>query len=122
MLYRAVASGDLQEISRILAEEPEAVYYMNDKGETCLHAACEFSIESYTDHEKAIPQLLAAGLDINKGSADRQCTALMTACYYGHSACVEQLLKAGADVTLKVRCLSVPVSVANALLCAAHTL
>ena len=61
-------------------------------------------------------QLLAAGLDINKGSADRQCTALMTACYYGHSACVEQLLKAGADVTLKVRCLSV----ANALL-APHT-
>ena len=65
----------------------------------------EFSIESYTDHEKAIPQLLAAGLDINKGSADRQCTALMTACCYGHSACVEQLLKAGADVTLKVGCL-----------------
>ena len=104
MLYRAVASGDVDEVSRLLASTPEAVAYQNDKGETCLHAACEYHVENYTHHDAAIPLLVAAGCDIDKRSTDHGTTALMAACYYGHSSCVEQLLRLGADANLQVRC------------------
>jgi ankyrin repeat protein len=102
MLYRAVASGDSEEVSRILSETPEAAKYENEKGENCLHAASEYGVENYTEHHKVIQQLAAAGCDLNKSSAEGR-TPLMTACYYGHASCVEQLLKLGADKGLKVR-------------------
>ena len=102
LLYRAVASADLEEVSRILATTPEAARYENDNGENCLHAACEYGVENYTEHAQTIAQLVAAGCDLNKCSNDRGLTPLMTACYYGHATCVEALLRLGADATLKV--------------------
>lgn len=102
MLYRAVASGDMEQLTAILAATPEAAMYETDEGDTCLHAACEYHVENYTQHDAAIPQLAAAGCDINKLSRTaQQMTPLMAACYYGHSTCVEQLLKLGADVHVK---------------------
>lgn len=102
MLYRAVASGDLEEVAAILAATPEAAKYENDAGENCLHAACEYHVENYTEHHRAIAPLVAAGCDINKLSTEGR-TPLMTACYYGHATCVECLLKLGADASLKAR-------------------
>ena len=101
MLYRACATGDPAEVQAILTATPEAAAYENDKGETCLHAACEYHVEKYTSHDQAIPRLVAAGCDINKRSKDGT-TALMAACVYGHATCVEQLLALGADVNIKV--------------------
>ena len=101
MLYRAVASADLGEVQNILTSTPQAVEYETNNGESCLHAACQFHVENYTAHEQAIPRLVSAGCSINKRSHDGT-TALMAACYYGHAACVEQLIKLGADVNVKV--------------------
>ena len=102
MLYRACASGDLEQVAAILEATPEAAKYETDEGETCLHAACEYHVENYTQHDGAIPQLVAAGCNINQVSRSAQSmTPLMAACYYGHATCVEQLLKLGADVNVK---------------------
>lgn len=99
-LYRAVASDAHDEIAQILAATPEAALYENDKGETCLFAACEYHVESHTRHAEAIRVLVAAGCDINKRSNEGT-TALMAACYYGHVTAVEELLRLGADVNVE---------------------
>ena len=102
-LYRAVASGDAEGVSAILASSPEAAQWANDKGETCLHAACEYHVEGYTRHDALLPLLVGAGAQVDRCSGEGGgMTALMAACYYGHASCVEQLLKLGADANLEV--------------------
>lgn len=80
---------DLAILKKARAEEPEENF-----GEFLIVAARDGNV-------RAIQELLWRGTSVNYRNSQNASTPLMYAAAKGHSACVEQLLIAGADVTAK---------------------
>ena len=90
-LHDAAEKGDIEEVSRLIAQGADVNAKDND-GITALYIASE------TGHAEIVSLLLAARADVN-AKHDNGMTTQMAASYRGHSEIVSLLLAAGADVT-----------------------
>jgi ankyrin repeat protein len=90
-IWTAAKEGQVDEVRKLLAEQPELVKAADDNGKTALHFAAE------KGHRQVAEILLAAGADIDAPNAS-QYTPLHYAVFGGQSAMCELLIEKGANV------------------------
>ena len=95
-LRNAAGEGDLATLKR-LVEEGVDLEATDKYGNTALMCAAR---EGKLD---CLALLIAKGANLDATVDDNKRTALHKAAYCGHTPCVEALLKAGADASLKDR-------------------
>ena len=94
--FRAVKSGDIERVERLLAEHPKliqarSVSSMGDEDTALIIAA-------KGGNNTMVEFLLKAGADVNAADSANNVTPLLGATSYGNTLVVETLLKAGANV------------------------
>ena len=124
-IYAAVYLGELEEVKRLVAEDPGCVNRINDDGYGALHMACS------RGHAKVVAYLLDEGanpyLRTRRPYHKYSRTPLEIACLEGHADVVELLLRKGVDpcalfsaaylnTSLKVACYKEKVDVVRRLL------
>ena len=124
-IYSAVYLGELEEVKRLVAEDPRCVNRINEEGYGALHMACS------RGHAKVVAYLLDEGanpyLRTRPPYHSYSRTPLEIACEEGEADVVEALLQKGADpcallsasylnTLLKVACEAKKVEVVRCLL------
>jgi len=96
---RAVKTGDVERLRRLLGERPELANACSQHGRTLLHHLCDWPGHWPREAETA-RALFAAGADVNARSGDPEAgeTALQWAASSDDAAMAELLLDAGAPV------------------------
>ena len=89
----AADEGDVDKVHAILEADPDAVNHVNRSGFTALHQA------AHAGEEFVIEELLDFKADVNRRCKDG-CTPAMYASAQGFFEIVEQLYRAGADLTV----------------------
>ncbi|CAG0914179.1 unnamed protein product [Notodromas monacha] len=84
-LLRAAEAGNMEDVLRILAENPERVNLADENGYTALHRAC------YSDQHEIVKVLIANGADYLKKTHDGW-EPLHSAARWGATRCAEILL------------------------------
>ena len=97
-MYTAVKTGDVDEVRRILAEQPEELSRFPGVASSWLHYAAD------KGQLRVVDVLLDAGLDVNWGRRDADDTPLVGAIDNGQYDMAKYLLSRGADPNLG-RCL-----------------
>ena len=92
-IHDAARQGNLEEVMRLIQEDPEIVNATDEDGNTALHLA------SFKGHVDVVSYLLDQGANIDGEGMDDE-TALVYACNMGHLEVVELLLSRGADPTI----------------------
>ena len=92
-IHDAAKQGNLEEVTRLIQEDPEILDSVNGSGSTALHYASAYG------HVEVVSYLLDQGANIDKKDLDDG-TALMNACGSGHLEVVKLLLSWGADPTI----------------------
>ena len=92
-IHDAAEEGDLEEVMRLIQEDPEIVDEIDDNESTALHLAC------IDGHVEVVSYLLDQGANINT-TDNVDATPLYYACYEGRLEVVELLLSRGADPTI----------------------
>lgn len=88
--FAACSAGDVEELARLLAHQPNLIHERNAEGTTGLHLAAR--------HEAAVRLLLEHGADPKARDAGDNATPLHFAVQSGTLGSVRALLDAGADV------------------------
>lgn len=99
-LFSAVAIGDLKQVRRLLASDPQSAAARSPDGYPALHFAVGM------DYREIVATLLKAGCDVDirnqsehTGSANG--TALHNAAFWGRLEIARMLIDAGADINAK---------------------
>ena len=92
-IHDAARQGNLEEVMRLIQEDPEIVNDIDEIDYTALHWA------SYYGHVEVVSYLLDQGANVDKKDIIGN-TALMDAFNMGHLEVVELLLSRGADPTI----------------------
>jgi ankyrin repeat protein len=90
-IWTAAKEGKVDEVRKLLAEQPELAKAADENGKTAFHFAAE------KGHRRVVEILLAAGADIDAPNAS-QYTPLHYAVFGGQSAMCELLIEKGANV------------------------
>lgn len=100
----SLTAGEEDPVKLAIPHCPKALPLLLDRGAdmtvhvnrmTALHAAAR------EGDDASLSRLIEAGLDINAATAGEKYTPLMMAALYGHKACIQVLLAAGAKTFLK---------------------
>ena len=92
-IHNAAKQGNLEEVMRLIQEDPEIVDVPNENDESALHLA------SFNGHVEVVSYLLDHGANIYKNGSYGG-TALLNASGMGHLEVVELLLSRKADPTI----------------------
>jgi ankyrin repeat protein len=95
-IHDAAKGGDLEMLKVLVKHDPDLVFSKDDRGETPLHLAAEWS------HKDVAEFLLANKADVNAKNNDGR-TPLHLAADRGYKEVAELLLKNGADVNAKAK-------------------
>ena len=92
-IHDAAEQGNLEEVMRLIEEDPEIVDDIDHHHQTALHCASD------RGHVEVVSYLLDQGANTDRKAYDGD-TALLYACRSGHVEVVELLLSRGADPTI----------------------
>lgn len=90
-IHDAARSGNVDQLSRIVSDQPDAVAARDETGKTPLHLAAA------EGHEPVAAFLLDQGADVN-ARTDNFDTPLHFAAHWGHTDTVNVLLSQGAEI------------------------